>query len=215
MRSFHFLALLSTLTKTTKAGLEPCETANVRNDICSLSEGYQAIDPPQEPVISSLAVNIREVVGIDEQKQRMKIMLDFYLWWGEPRVSKTNQTDDSVPFDITHQLKNLWIPEVYFSNAIQVDKLRKRTLWYQYDKHPKVTRSPGHQFGTLRYENVPMINVVDSVTVEFVCHMSFNAFPFDHHFCSLAIRPSTLTTKYFDSETCRCSRGFRRDQGYT
>ena len=129
---------LSYIKFASTKGLQSCtKISNVKNEICTDSEEvYQSNSPPETPTLIGITVNVREIVDINEVKQTLTLLVTFGFLWKDNRILATDSTMDNASFEITEHIPNLWIPEVYFANSIQVQKFQgiksssTQNLWY-------------------------------------------------------------------------------------
>ena len=173
---------LSYIKLASTIGLQPCKiTSNVKNEICTYTEEvYQSNSPPEEPTFIVISVNVRDIVDINEVKQTLTLLVTFSFFWEDKRIQATNSTMGNG-FEITAHIPNLWIPEVYFANSIQVRKFQgiksssTQNLWYIFDDK----------------ERKNFMVLIEPLTTEFSCKMDFGTFPFDQHTCLMDIRPTS------------------------
>ena len=102
--------------------LESCNSTT-SSDICYASKEYHSNTPSPSPISVNATVDIREVVDISESKQTLTLLINFEVMWSDTRISKTN-ISNHAPIDISDHIRNLWIPEMYFSNSVRIEKFK-------------------------------------------------------------------------------------------
>ena len=172
------LASLLQLLVAAKVELEPCNSTT--NDICYASDEYHSNAPSHSPIIVSASVDIKEIVDINEIKQTLTLLINFKVTWSDNRIQKTKQNIE--PVDITDQISNLWVPELFFSNSVRIEKFKglkadsMRQLWYFYDLYKTYSW---------------VLVLIEPFTTEFACKMNFHDFPFDRHTCMFEVRQTS------------------------
>ena len=163
--------------------LQPCDSAT--NEICYASAKYQSNAPSHSPISVRASVDIKEIVDINEIKQTLTMLINFKVIWIDNRTN-INKTDDMEPVDITEHISNLWIPELFFSNSVRIEKFKglkadsMRQLTYFYDL-----------YGTYTW----VLVLIEPFTTEFVCKMNFHDFPFDQHTCMFEVSQTSWKVK--------------------
>ena len=172
---------MQTLVAENNVGFESCKSATAPDEICYTSDEYHSNSPPEESKNIFASVDIREIVDINERKQTLTLLINFEVSWSDYRIQKTNNSSWHKTMDISDHIRNLWIPEMYFSNSVRIEKFKglksdsMRQLWYHYHW--------GHYYFAF--------NLVEPFTTEFACKMNFHDFPFDRHTCMLELRPTS------------------------
>ena len=162
--------------------LEPCNATSANSNICYASDVYHSNTPSESPMSIITSLDIRDIVDINESKQTLTLLINFKVTWSDKRIQKTNHYQPK-PVDITDQISNLWIPELYFSNSVRIEKFKglkadsMKQLWYFYDHYKPYTW---------------VLSLIEPFTTEFACKTSFRDFPFDRHTCMFEIRPTSL-----------------------
>ena len=152
--------------------LKQCAEEKKKNMICIASDEYVDNVPPDPDTTINIAINIRDIVDINESKQTLTFLIDFVVWWRDKRLTTSNGTDTLSPtgpgLDISNYINDLWVPEVSFSNSVKIEKTRGmkapslKKLWYK-----------------------SYLQFYETFTTEFTCKMNFLSFPFDQHNCTL------------------------------
>ena len=176
---FILVQFLQTLVAESNLVLEACKSATATNEICYTSDEYHSNSPPEESKNIFASVDIREIVDINERKQTLTLLINFEVSWSDYRIQKTNNSSWHKTMDISDHIRNLWIPEMYFSNSVRIEKFKglksdsMRQLWWSW------------------WYNSFVFNLVEPFTTEFSCKMNFHDFPFDRHTCMFEIRPTS------------------------
>ena len=167
--------------------LEPCNATSANSNICYASDVYHSNTPSESPMSIITSLDIREIVDINESKQTLTLLINFKVTWIDKRIQRTNNTNSwNTNIDISDHIKNLWVPELYFSNSVKIEKFKglkaesMRQLCHYYDK----------DWGSWWYKSF-VFNLVEPFTTEFACKMNFHEFPFDRHTCMFEIRPAS------------------------
>ena len=152
--------------------LKQCTEEKKKDTICMVSDEYVTNVPPDPNTTINIAINVRDIVDINESKQTLTFLIDFAVWWRDKRLSTSNGTDHLLHggpgLDISNYMKDVWVPEVTFSNSVKIEKAKGmkepslKKLWYK-----------SH------------IQFYETFTIEFTCNMKFHLFPFDQHNCTL------------------------------
>ena len=167
--SFFAILLFPLFLESVKGKLKQCTQEVKKNKICSVLDEYEDNIPPDPPVIT-IGIYVQDIVDINESKQTMTFLIDFVVWWKDKRLFTSNGTDESSGsgLDISKHIKDVWVPEVTFSNSVKIEKAKGmkepslKKLWYK-----------SH------------IQFYETFTIEFTCNMKFHLFPFDQHNCTL------------------------------
>ena len=177
--SFYVILLLSlSLLESIKGELrelKQCIEEKKKNMICIASDDYVDNVPPDSSTNINIAINVRDIVDINESKQTLTFLIDFVVWWKDERLSASNGTDqlpiNGPGLDISNYIKDVWVPEVSFSNSVKIEKSKGmkesslKKLWYRSYKS--------------------RLQFYETFTIEFTCNMKFDLFPFDQHNCTL------------------------------
>ena len=162
--------------------LQPCDSTT--NEICYASAKYQSNAPSHSPISVRASVDIKEIVDINEIKQTLTMLINFKVIWIDNRTDIDKM--DKKPEDITEQISNLWIPELFFSNSVHIETFKglkadsMRQLTYFYDFYETYTW---------------VLVLIEPLTTEFVCKMNFHDFPFDQHTCMFEISQTSWKVK--------------------
>ena len=162
-----------------KVDLEPCNSTT-SNEICYASDEYHSNAPSHSPISVRVSVDIKEIVDINEIKQTLTLLINFKVTWSDNRIQKTKPNIE--PIDITDQISNLWVPELFFSNSVRIEKFKglkadsMRQLWYFYDFYKTYSW---------------VLVLIEPFTTEFACKMNFHDFPFDRHTCMFEVRQTS------------------------
>ena len=182
VKVLFYVVLLLSLSLESVIGelreLKQCIEEKKKNMICIASDDYVENVPPDSSTTINIAINVRDIVDINESKQTLTFLIDFVVWWKDNRLSASNGTDplplNGPGLDISNYIKDVWVPEVSFSNSVKIEKSKGmkgaslKKLWY---------RSYGSYQSRLQF--------YETFTVEFTCNMNFHSFPFDQHNCTL------------------------------
>ena len=177
--AFYVILLLSlSLLESIKGELrelKQCIEETKKNMICIASDDYVDNVPPDSSTNINIAINVRDIVDINESKQTLTFLIDFVVWWKDERLSASNGTDqlpiNGPGLDISNYIKDVWVPEVSFSNSVKIEKSKGmkesslKKLWYRSYKS--------------------RLQFYETFTIEFTCNMKFGLFPFDQHNCTL------------------------------
>ena len=168
------LSLLESI-KGESRELKQCIEEKKKNMICIASDDYVDNVPPDLSTNINIAINVRDIVDINESKQTLTFLIDFVVWWKDERLSASNGTDqlpiNGPGLDISNYIKDVWVPEVSFSNSVKIEKSKGmkesslKKLWYRSYKS--------------------RLQFYETFTIEFTCNMKFGLFPFDQHNCTL------------------------------
>ena len=171
--------------------LEQCQSGIQKTGVCSLTNDYDNLSVPEKPTPIGLTVDILEVIAIDEKKQTIKLLVQFFMNWIDARLSSTNMNDSAdSAINVVHLLHDIWAPEAYFSNAIEIRKLKG--IKDDSLKSLYITRNTNHAlvdtfFGE-RYRNRTFLILTDTITTEFTCKMNFEDYPFDQQQCRMVVQ---------------------------
>ena len=95
-----------------KVNLQHCNSTT-SNEICYSSDEYHSNAPSHSPISVHVSVDIKEIVDINEIKQTLTLLINFKVTWSDNRIQKTKPNIE--PIDITDQISNLWVPELFLS----------------------------------------------------------------------------------------------------
>ena len=162
-----------------KVNLQHCNSTT-SNEICYSSDEYHSNAPSHSPISVRASVDIKEIVDINEIKQTLTLLINFKVTWSDNRIQKSKPNIE--PVDITDQISNLWVPELFFSNSVRIEKFKglkadsMRQLWYFYDFYKTYSW---------------VLVLIEPFTTEFACKMNFHDFPFDRHTCMFEVRQTS------------------------
>ena len=174
--SFFAILLFPLFLESVKGKLKQCTQEVKKNKICSVLDEYEDNIPPDPPVIT-IGIYVQDIVDINESKQTMTFLIDFVVWWKDKRLFTSNGTDESSGsgLDISKHIKDVWVPEVSFSNSVEIEKAKGmkksdlKKLWYLFEM----------------YNTYGLMQFYETFTTEFTCKMKFDKFPYDQHNCTL------------------------------
>ena len=173
-----FLALSLETIKGEVRELKQCIEEKKKNMICIVSDEYVDNLPPGPDTTINIAINVRDIVDINESKHTLTFLIDFVVWWRDERLSTSNGTEElslnGPGLDITNYMKDVWVPEVSFTNSVKIEKSKGmkepslKKLWFK--RFTKTNK---------------WVQFYETFTVEFTCNMQFDLFPFDQQNCTL------------------------------
>ena len=135
-------------------------------------------------------MNLREVLEINEKSQSVTMLLQFSMMWPDPRLRPSNSTNDNqIITNINHQMENVWIPELFFSNSARIEKVKGVK-----DNSLKFLLYTSASWTKLLDQDSLLLT--DVIISEFSCSMNFINFPFDQQSCDWTIRAADLTVEY-------------------
>ena len=183
MKVLFYVILLLSLSLEPVIGelveLKQCTEEKKKDMICMVSDEYVTNVPPDPNTTINIAINVRDIVDINESKQTLTFLIDFAVWWRDKRLSTSNGTDHLSPtgpgLDISNYMKDVWVPEVSFSNSVEIEKAKGmkksdlKKLWYLFEM----------------YNTYGLMQFYETFTTEFTCKMKFDKFPYDQHNCTL------------------------------
>ena len=192
--SLLVLLTISKIVSSLSSELYTCNNQSTENDICKVDENYRPFLPPSYPTNITLLMNLREVLEINEKSQSMTILLQFSMMWPDPRLRTSNLTNkDQIITNINHQMKNVWIPELFFSNSARIEKVKgvkDNSLKFLLYASASWTELFDHE----------SLLLTDVIVSNFICSMNFINFPFDQQSCLWTIRAADLTVDYVHLE---------------
>ena len=156
------------ISKLICATIPECSKSIEENVVCSLVTHYDKNVPPpatgNQPVPIDIAVELRHISDIDEEKHTITLIAYIILQWADPRLKVPKK---SLAID----LDTIWIPDTYFQNSVQVKPI------------PNMKAKSGKKL--VMYNS--NIVLVDEFAITFECKMNFDQFPFDQQNCAFEI----------------------------
>ena len=151
--------------------LEKC-TDETSKELCYDTDEYLKHEPPKVPTVVNLFATINQILDVDEESHTVKLMVQLTSKWEDERLKIPGLTKMMTKFNLEHHLKDIWAPELFYSNSVKVSVDDKITsLEYAY--------WPGSKSYFL-YTRL--------VNAEFSCAMEFDTFPFDSQLCIWNLR---------------------------
>ena len=187
---FILLEFFQFLAAENIAELEACNSKSSTNEICYTSEEYHSNEPHEVPMSIVASFDIREIVDINESKQTLTLLNNFIVTWSDKRIQITNNSWHSF-IDTSDHIRSLWIPEMYFSNSVQIEKFKglkadsMKQLWYYFDQ----------MYPRWLFDTRWLFSLAEPFKTEFACKMNFQDFPFDRHTCMLEMRSTSWLVK--------------------
>ena len=168
------IVFLLMLPKFSLAIIPECKSVE-ENVVCTLVTHYDKDVPPptigNQPVPIDVLVELRHISDIDEEKHTISFVAYIFLSWVDPRLKIP-----ANPKKMNQLLDEVWIPDTYFQNAVQVKSI------------PNMKANSGKRF----YVYDSYVGLVDEVAITFECKMNFDQFPFDHQNCAFEILGTPL-----------------------
>ena len=150
------------------AAIPECSKSVEENVVCSLVTHYDKNVPPpatgNQPVPIDIAVELRHISDIDEEKHTITLIAYIILQWADPRLKVPKKS-------LAMDLDTIWIPDTYFQNSVQVKPI------------PNMKAKSGKKL--VMYNS--NIVLYDAFAITFECKMNFDQFPFDQHNCAFEI----------------------------
>ena len=156
------------ISKLICATIPECSKSIEENVVCSLVTHYDKNVPPpatgNQPVPIDIAVELRHISDIDEEKHTITLIAYIILQWADPRLKVPKKS-------LAMDLDTIWIPDTYFQNSVQVKPI------------PNMKAKSGKKL--VMYNS--NIVLVDEFAITFECKMNFDQFPFDQQNCAFEI----------------------------
>ena len=150
-----------------------CSNASLptqKEDICAKNSDYSKHANPDFPYPTTVHLDllIRDILQVDEEKHLIEIVAYTNLKWIESRIDikSITQTDLHTVKPTSSELKQIWLTDVHYLNAISA---QKRIHYYTATKDPKT--------GKVWFKLTALWKS------QFTCEMDFSNYPFDSHSC--------------------------------
>ena len=157
------------------ARINPCSTTD-SSTVCILnSENYTTENPGKPwPVQVNITMSIKDLTEVDYDHSSLTLSFKINLEWIDKNIINNKTTDGKWFMLETTDLKHIWSPEIYFSNALDIAELGSsgksgstQMLWY---RHPNI----------LYYSQV--------LKATFKCDLDHEEYPFGNYQCRFQMR---------------------------
>lgn len=164
------LKVLNCLIYLSNCQLTPNQTVE-QTLVTTLLNGYEAKIRPSELVEVSIAVQLKQIVGIDEKNQVMTSSCYIEQWWEDSRLA-WNQSHYNDIQVINLLLKNIWAPDTNILNSANGDGYFKINADFSY-VNVKYT-------GEVYF-------VTPALSLQTKCALNVTKYPFDSQTCSIIL----------------------------
>ena len=178
--TFIFIAMIGCILAI---DLQACNNESEPANICKMEKNYSNLDFPKPiPCTIDPEIRIQEVVGIDEEKQVIRLIAKLVLLWNDTRINYNFVEGKRGVYHPWYLLDEsigvkIWTPHVYFTNSVSLlpgsHSFSKGSLWYN---HP----------------NGFMLQEMKEFS--WSCQMHFGGYPYDTHKCVIGLSNSIGTS---------------------
>ena len=91
--SYVFLFVL--LSSTSSLKIQDCSNKTTIKTICKLVETYEmSLAPEPSPLLLDLDISILDIVDLDWTAKTMKLFIELWSFWKDPRITITDYSDE-------------------------------------------------------------------------------------------------------------------------
>ena len=171
----HFLFIGLILFHKSYAQLGSCSSSDSKSlpRLCKKQAHYKSSEFPQPlPSQVNTTIKIKQLLSVNEADETITIFLEYQSSWIDDRVG-IRRSPENIEQNVTwfpqDNLNRVWTPNIYFLNAISIEKL------HTFGDH--FTRSSSYIYpkGQFIYNELMIIKLS--------CSMDFKRFPLDIQTC--------------------------------